>query len=229
MKVNVFGILSLICGIIGMILACIGFGIFPAIAGMIFSIIGFCQKNTKYGTSIAGMVCSVIGIAIFSLMFFIALFASDETTKEIANNKINESIISDIKESVAEEVAKEDNLIDCEVIDCTVKYVSHEVGYDRSDNKCVFVYYTFSNNNKETKSFGYTIDDKAFQNGVELEISYWEVEGYENNKYAEIKPGAEVTVACVYKLRDTSSVELDIRKMYDYNNKVIDSMTIELE
>lgn len=229
MKTNVFGIVSLVCGIIGLILACVGIGIFPAIAGVIFSIIGFCQKNTKYGTSIAGMVCSVIGIAIFSLMFFIAFFASDETTKEISNNKINESIISDIKESAAEEIAKEDNLIDCEILDCNIKYVSHEVDYDRSDKKCVFVYYTFTNNNKESKEFGYMVDDKAFQNGIELELSYWEVDGYENNKYAEIKPGAEITVACVYQLRDESTVELEIRKMFDYNNKAVDSMTIELE
>lgn len=229
MKTNVYGIVSLVCGIIGLCTVCIFFGILPAIVGIIMAIVGLCQKNTKYGTSIAGLICSIIAMCIFGIIFFFVNFSENEDTeKETQNSVASSSVIESTENNDAEQTV-DDNLIDCEVVDCAVKYVSHEVGYDRSDKKCVFVYYTFSNNNKETKTFGYTIDDKAFQNGIELESSYWEVEGYENNSYAEIKPGAEITVVCVYQLRDDSTVELDIRKMYDYNNKVIDSMTIELE
>lgn len=228
MKTNVYGIVSLICGIIGLMLACVGIGIFPAIVGIIMAIVGLCQKNTKYGTSIAGMVCSLVGICIFAICFMVALVSTDSDTETTKPTEITQTTTTDTEES-GELIVEEENLIDCEILDCNIKYVSHEVDYDRSDKKCVFVYYTFTNNNKESKEFGYMVDDKAFQNGIELELSYWEVDGYENNKYAEIKPGAEITVACVYQLRDESTVELEIRKMFDYNNKAVDSMTIELE
>lgn len=228
MKTNVYGIVSLICGIIGLMLACVGIGIFPAIVGLIMAIVGLCQKNTKYGTSIAGMVCSLVGICIFAICFMVAFVSTDSDTETTKPTEITQTTTTDAEES-GELIVEEENLIDCEILDCNIKYVSHEVDYDRSDKKCVFVYYTFTNNNKESKEFGYMVDDKAFQNGIELESSYWEVEGYENNSYAEIKPGAEITVVCVYQLRDESTVELEIRKMFDYNNKAVDSMTIELE
>lgn len=229
MKTNVFGIVSLVCGIIGLCTVCIFFGILPAIVGIIMAIVGLCQKNTKYGTSIAGLICSIIAMCIFGIIFFFVNFSANEETEKETQSKVTSSAVIESTENNDTEQIVEDNLIDCEVVDCTVKYISHEVGYDRSDKKCLFVYYTFTNNNKEPKEFSYTIDDKAFQKGIELESSFWEVDGFENNKYAEIKPGAEITLVCVYQLRDNSHVELEIRKAYDFNNKVIDSMIIELE
>lgn len=68
MKQNVFGIISLVLGIIGMLLSSVAVGIVPCIIGLILAIIALTQKNTKHGTAIAGLVCSIIGIGIFLLM-----------------------------------------------------------------------------------------------------------------------------------------------------------------
>lgn len=45
MKQSGWGIASLVCGIAGVLLACVVIGIFPAIVGIVFAIIAFVQKN----------------------------------------------------------------------------------------------------------------------------------------------------------------------------------------
>ena len=106
----------------------------------------------------------------FAICFIVALVSTDSDTETTKPTEITQTTTTDTEES-GELIVEEENLIDCEILDCNIKYVSHEVDYDRSDKKCVFVYYTFTNNNKESKEFGYMVDDKAFQNGIELELS----------------------------------------------------------
>lgn len=45
MKQSGWGIASLVCGIAGVLLACVVIGIFPAIVGIVFAIIALAQKN----------------------------------------------------------------------------------------------------------------------------------------------------------------------------------------
>ena len=79
------GIASLILGIIGMLLSCIAIGIVPCAIGLILAIIGITQKDKAHGTSIAGLVCSTIGIGIFLLgIFFFG--DSNDSSKNISEN-----------------------------------------------------------------------------------------------------------------------------------------------
>lgn len=82
MKQSVFGIISLILGILGFLGSCFVFGIVPSLLGIVFAIIGFCQKDKAKGTAIAGLILSIIGTAIagFSLLFGVALFEDDSDT-----------------------------------------------------------------------------------------------------------------------------------------------------
>lgn len=77
MKQSGWGIASLVCGIAGVLLACVVIGIFPAIVGIVFAIIALAQKNRGHGTAIGGLVCSIVGIIIFFLAMFV--FTSDDT------------------------------------------------------------------------------------------------------------------------------------------------------
>ena len=56
MKQSGFGIASLILGIVGLVFSCFIVGIIPAFLGLIFAIIALCQKNTKNGMAIAGLI-----------------------------------------------------------------------------------------------------------------------------------------------------------------------------
>ena len=66
MKQSGFGITSLVCGIIGMLLACFFIGIIPSIIGLVFAIVAFAQKDRGHGTAVGGLICSILGMVIFA-------------------------------------------------------------------------------------------------------------------------------------------------------------------
>ena len=67
-----------------------------------------------------------------------------------------------------EEKKEEQNLIDADVNDCHVKYISASIEDNYVDESCLVIYYEFTNNSNKNKCFDYTIGAKAFQDGVEL-------------------------------------------------------------
>lgn len=85
-KTSGLGIASLILGIIGMLLSCLAIGIFPCIIALILAIIVLTNKNTKNGTCIGGLVCSVIGIGIFLIFVLLIGSSSDsDSVKKVEN------------------------------------------------------------------------------------------------------------------------------------------------
>lgn len=110
------GIGSLILGIIGMLLSCLAIGIFPCIIALVFAIIGLTNKNTKNGTCIGGLVCSVIGIGIFLIFVLLIGSSSDSdsvkkventSSKQIEVEKEETEPISNEKENVEVEEKEE--------------------------------------------------------------------------------------------------------------------------
>lgn len=119
MKQSVFGIISLILGILGFLGSCFVFGIVPSILGIILAIIGLCQKDRAKGTAIAGLILSIIGTAIagISLMFGFALLEEDtgttSTTTDIVEKQ--EQTTSEVTEEVkTEETTTEEVVVETE-------------------------------------------------------------------------------------------------------------------
>lgn len=119
MKQSGFGIASLILGILGFLGSCFVFGIVPSVLGLIFAIIGLCQKDKAKGTAIAGLILSLIGTAIagFSLLFGAALLEEDtgttNTTTDIVEKQ--EQTTSEVKEEVTtEEPTTEEIVVETE-------------------------------------------------------------------------------------------------------------------
>lgn len=107
-KQSGFGIASLILGIIGMILSFVAIGILPCVLGLIFSIIGFTQKNKKHGTCIGGLVCSVIGIGIFSLIFLLISSTSEPTTSTTKKDNISTTVTTENNNTEIKELSGND-------------------------------------------------------------------------------------------------------------------------
>ena len=82
MNKNYLGTASLVLGIIGLLLSCIFIGIIPCIISIILAICGLSKKDSKHGYSIAGLICSIIGIIIFLGVFLVA-FSSDAPTTNV--------------------------------------------------------------------------------------------------------------------------------------------------
>lgn len=144
------GVASLILGIIGMILSCIAIGIVPCAIGLIFAIIGITQKDKAHGTSIAGLVCSTIGISIFLLGIFF-FEGSDDSSKNISENTGTVEIYNNSSDSNQPNTSKleVDILAEYTLPDGIGWYTRHFIVIQNNTNETVDV---------STSSLAYTKD-----------------------------------------------------------------------
>lgn len=123
-KSNVLSILALIFGIIGLVLSFILIGFLPAIAGLILGIVAL-TKNQSKGLSIAGVICSAIGILISIIIFMAAISTPDSESVNniveeeneqtpILNNATepSEENISDTESETTSNTAEQDSIIE---------------------------------------------------------------------------------------------------------------------
>ncbi len=95
-----------------------------------------------------------------------------------------------------------------------VKIEKCEFVEDYDGNKLIRVYYDFKNNSEEAESFSSNITHSAFQDGIELPISYPKEKVKEDDNYSvEVEPGKTIKLAYSYKLRTDSPVEIDLRDL----------------
>ena len=113
-KTNGYGITSMILGIIGLITACLFFGIIPCIIGMIFGIVGLFQKGKSKISAVVGISCSSIGIMIFLIILLVVNLGNNDN--ENNNNRNNNNSIVEENLYVDDETndieIEKDNLID---------------------------------------------------------------------------------------------------------------------
>ena len=95
-----------------------------------------------------------------------------------------------------------------------IKIEKCEFTEDYEGNKLIRVYYEFKNNNTEEESFSMNVTHGAFQDGIELPISYPKEKVAEDENYSvEVEPGKSIKLAYSYKLRTDSPVEIDLRDL----------------
>ena len=167
-------------------------------------------------------------LTISSINFMVAgslIFDGDSAKQEtVANSEENHE---SEREEVVPEEKEEPNMIDVNIRDCHVKYVSSSIETNYVDEPCLVIYYEFTNNSDENKCFDYTIGAKAFQDGVELKGSYFHVNDETKDSSVEIHPGTTVTVASAYTLRnDSSDITLEVSTWLSDKPKA--SMTISV-
>ena len=101
--------------------------------------------------------------------------------------------------------------LECDYQDTHLKYLKHEIATNAAGEKCLVVYFDFTNNSSDNKQFWTTYSTTAFQNGVELDTSYFNVNDYTKNYSREIQPGTTITVATDYKIgSDSSTVTVQV-------------------
>lgn len=103
-KQSGFGIASLVLGSVGIFLGCVVIGIIPSILGVIFACIAMSQKDRSKGTAIAGLICSIIGIAVF--LFSLLIFTGD-SIESSSNTETDNTVIEDNSDEKKEEKQEE--------------------------------------------------------------------------------------------------------------------------
>lgn len=208
------------------------------------------QKEKQQRFKIAPyVVCIVVLLIIISSLSESIVEKLDENGSNTANKAVTHSTTAttapsqravmenktDREENEREFAARrepspfDDDIIDVDIDDCHIEYLYHEVVQNMADDLCVAVYYQFTNNSNTNQAFYVTVSDKAFQNGVELEESFFHVNDDSKTREMEIQPGVSVTVCSGFVLRDTSDIELQVSPWISFDNTPSDAMMLSLE
>ena len=161
------------------------------------------MKKTKW-------IIAVLLIAVFAVF---ALGSGESETDDQGNGNVSESAGNLGKYNV-------------EINSC-------RVAQDYQGNPVVIIKYTFKNVSSENAaSFAWSVSDKVYQNGVELQTCYSvdESAGYNsNNQSAEIKKDVSIELEVAYKLNDTTSdVQVEVEELISFDDRTV-KKTFKLE
>lgn len=132
-------------------------------------------------------------------------------TYSFVKKETEEEIEEETEEEIEESLNTKEKTDEFSYDDMIVKYIKHEVMVDEIDQTVVVVYYRFTNKSAENKTFDYSFDDTCFQNGIEIEGSWWHANEESKNSNKEIKSGTTITVASSFVLGENrDDVELEI-------------------
>lgn len=106
---NKLGFAGMIIGICSIFLSCILIGGFTGLAGFVISIIGLTKKNSKYATSITGLLTSLFSMmsATVALFFFLIFNSPEQTSTE--STEVPQQ--SNIETTESEEIPVESEIV----------------------------------------------------------------------------------------------------------------------
>ncbi len=174
---------------------------------------------------IATTVLAVLGI-LFVLIIVIGVLAGkddsdkdkakqEQTTEKSKKEKdVKEEKKTEKKKNTQvedqEEKKKNDNVFECEYDDTKLEYDEVTITDNDLGGKVLVIYFNFTNNSNENKSFMTTYTVRAFQNGVEMNDNYFHVGQETRNASSEVQPGATVRVAESYEYTgDKSTITVE--------------------
>ena len=234
-KSSGLGITAMVLGIVGLCFSCLIIGGIVGIVGMVFSIIALFEKGKNKGFAITGIICNSLAVLIMMVVISFAYGPESNSDSNSASSVAEETTTTPqttaaVKPEKTINDIKDDGTIDVDISDCHIKYIKHEIVKNLSGDECIAVYYEFTNNSDKNKSFDYTVSDKAFQNGVELESSLFHVNDESKASGLEIKPEITITVCSVFVLRDEESdVELEIDEWLSADDETEDEMVLSVK
>lgn len=224
---------SLVLGIIGIatsFLPIVNNGsFFLAILGVIFGIVGIVGinkgKKKGKGLGIAGIVLSVVTIVVVLVTQSLYSAALDEVASNLSSSSsISASTDQTQQGGASNAVASADTSsapYEVTIDDATLTT-------DYAGEQALLVTYTFTNNSDDEASFAVNIMNKAFQNGVQLDMAIGA--GADSTASLNtIKPGATTTVSQAFTLTDMSPVTVEVSETFSFNDELIVEKTFDLQ
>lgn len=160
-------------------------------------------------------------VTLFALLLAILCSCLDtNNTQEQDRGNTSSANSSDSSSNNASKNPSNSNLGDYNVI-----IESCRLSIDYKDAPIVIVKYKFTNNGDEPASFSWSLEDRAFQDGVGLNECYTadDCANYSyDNQTKEIKKGASLYVEVAYVLNDsTTDVEIEVSELFSFSDKKI--------
>lgn len=218
MKQSGWGIASLVCGIAGVLLACVVIGIFPAIVGIVFAIIALAQKNRGHGTAIGGLVCSIVGIIIFFLAMFV--FTSDDTNDTPKKVSSNEESQTQATEEKVNEPFKVGDTVETEDLRITfLKAEPYTEEYDEPAKGNEFYKFEFEFVNiSDSDQYVSSMDFNCYADGYDTESAY---SSKDKDLDATLSAGKKTKgVVCFEIPKDAKDISLEYETNYWNESKV---------
>ena len=202
--------------------------------GIILAIVDLCKKDGKKKT------CSVVALCICGFLIFIGAFASimdsDSPSKKVIDSSVKyntsqkevseEELESEQEKIVAKEKNKSSNR-SFTYKDLEVNFVEAKIENDYSGEECLVLYFDYTNGSDENEAFIYSFTVRTFQNGVELDDSYFHVNDETKNTSKEIQPGTSVRVAVNFAIgEDRSPVDVEVTPWISFNDELLANFTI---
>lgn len=114
--------------------------------------------------------------------------------------------------------------------DMRVRYVSHEIKKNDYGDSCLVIYFEFTNNSDENRTFIYSFNTNVFQNGMALENCMIFTNDTCRNRNNEIQPGTTITLACDYSLRgDMNNVTLQVEPWISFSENILMELELSLQ
>lgn len=207
-------------------IACIVFGV--PITGLILLYKLF-KKQATHKDKKRPVIAMAIGIVL--LVVGLVLTPSNENNADSTTEK-NESTTETVNSEKEDETTDgEDEKRDSfNYADMNVEFLEYKIEEDAAGTQCLVLYFDFTNNAKDSYAFGYTFDVKAFQDGVELEPTYFHVNDETHNAEKEIKTGVTLKVAEQFELKDVSGeIEIEIEPFNIWSDKTLFTYEFNLD
>lgn len=155
------------------------------------------------------------------LFFFWSIGSSDDSKPDTSNSN----------KTVAAQKVEEESEVNGKINNYVAVVKTSKLTKDYSGDPIIIVTYTFTNNSKKDAAFGYVIQDKLFQKGVELEsvISSYGIEDYDfHNQYKDIKPGVTLDVQSAYYLNDSETpVDVELSDILGFTDPIVTTINIK--
>lgn len=168
------------------------------------------------------------------LLFLIGVSASNEAEErqEVAEQQEVEVATKAEKESEVKETESETEEPTTEFTygKMTVKYLRHEITENEMGENVLIVYYEFTNNSNDNQAFIYSFSDTCFQNGVQLDDSFFHANEQTRNADREIQPGTTIEVASAFDIGDSrDTVTLEVEPWASFTSNKLLTLELELE
>lgn len=188
----------------------------------------------KKSLKTAGIMTLGSLILFIVLLFLIGVSASNEAEErqEVMGQQEVEVTTKVEKESEVKETESETEEPTTEFTygKMTVKYLRHEITENEMGENVLIVYYEFTNNSNDNQAFIYSFSDICFQNGVQLDDSFFHANEQTRNADREIQPGTTIEVASAFDIGDSrDTVTLEVEPWVSFTSNKLLTLELELE
>ena len=147
-------------------------------------------------------------------------------------DEINNSIDgeSDTASTSDSDTDQENQILDLETDNFSIKYTKHSVTKDFAGNPCIMVYYDYTNKSSSPSSAMVDVNLSAYQHGDSCEAAIPEKNDDAIDRFtAEIKPGQTVNVCQAFTLTDESDVTIQAQESFSFSGNESVSQVLKVK